>query len=75
MPFRFASIFSHLTHLTNKDQRNVNQASHLVSIGLILHNLGFGHFKNPTQTLKGKHAYLLLQIINYYKDVKSAHMK
>ena len=30
----------HSTHLTdtNKDQMNINQASHLVSIGLILHS-------------------------------------
>ena len=38
MPNRFASMFSHLTHITNKDQRNINQDSHLVSIRLILHS-------------------------------------
>ena len=27
--------------------------------------------KKPTQTLKYKHAYLMSQVINYYKDAKS----
>ena len=39
MPCRFASIFSHLTHLTDKNQRSINQTSHLGSIRLILHSL------------------------------------
>ena len=30
--------------------------------------------KHPTQMLKYKHAYLMLQVINYYKYVKSAHI-
>ena len=30
--------------------------------------------KSPTQTLKYKRAYLMLQAINYYKDIKSAHI-
>ena len=36
MHCRFVSIFSYLTHLTDKDQENTNQASHLVSVRLIL---------------------------------------
>ena len=36
MHCRFASIFSHLTHFTDKDQLTINQASHVVSIHLIL---------------------------------------
>ena len=30
--------------------------------------------KHPTQMLKYKHAYLMSQVINYYKYVKSAHI-
>ena len=37
MPCRFGWMFPHLTHLADKDQMNINQASHLVSIRLILH--------------------------------------
>ena len=36
MPCRLVPIFSHLTHLTDRDQRNINQASHLASSRLIL---------------------------------------
>ena len=35
----------------------------------------FGNSKNPNQTLKYKRAYLMSNTINYYKDVKNAHMK
>ena len=31
--------------------------------------------KNPIQTLKHESAYLMLEVINCYKDVKSAHMR
>ena len=36
-----ASISSHLTHLADKDQRNINHASHLVSICLILRSFTY----------------------------------
>ena len=39
MPCQFILIFSHLIHLTGKDQRNINQASHLASIHSILQSL------------------------------------
>ena len=51
MPCRFASIFSHLTYLTDKDQRNINQASYLVSIRLILHSEGFFLSKSEQKVL------------------------
>ena len=38
------------------------------------HNLRFGNSENPTQTLKYKRAYLVSQVINYFNDVKSAHI-
>ena len=34
------------------------------------YNLRFGNSKKPTQVLKYKRAYLMFEIINYYKDVK-----
>ena len=37
MSCRFIYIFSHLTDVTVKDQKNINQASHLIIIYLILY--------------------------------------
>ena len=59
MPFQFPSIFSHLTHLTDKDQRKIKQASHLVSICLILHSRVSSKYaifseKSKTRQKKGK---------------------
>ena len=41
MPCQFVLIFSHLTHLTGIDQRNISQALHVVIIRLILQAFGF----------------------------------
>ena len=30
--------------------------------------------KNPSQMLEYRRAYLMSQVVNYYKDVKNAHI-
>ena len=51
MPCRFVPIFSHLTHLTDRDQRNINQASHLAGIRLILQSISHRQDLRAEKTL------------------------
>ena len=55
MPCRFDSIFSHLTHLSDKHQRSISQASHLASIGLILQSPRLKRDKKTICFLKGQY--------------------